>query len=172
MVTGQVCCSPRACRSISNSGGCLWKSFLCGRPVVELTGLTFDGGFIEKKIQLARGRIALQLLLPKIVVAFADPRGQPVKVRRSKLRCCQFDFFHRSHGHKLVEMPKFSRLLNFLPQLCAPASRIRLRRFPWPSGGRRIPVCRDRRQAMRSQTVFKSCGAAGFIRWRCVGLSR
>jgi hypothetical protein len=55
---------------------------------VQQRSLTFGDGFIEKKIQLAIGRIALHLPLPEIVVAVGDSQGQPVEVRVSCAAAC------------------------------------------------------------------------------------
>jgi hypothetical protein len=72
---------------------------------MERTGLMVSGGFIEKKIKLAGRSVGVNLPFPKVMVACANPRSQPVKIRRGEPLGGLFNFFHRIHGRKVFDDP-------------------------------------------------------------------
>ena len=70
---------------------------------MELAGLPLGVGFVEKKVELARSGVTLQLASPKLVVPGTDPRGKAGKFRRRKFLSGPLDFFNRAHAAKLSD---------------------------------------------------------------------
>src|ERR1017187_883876 len=101
-----------------------WRSFLVRWPVVELTGLTFSIGFGEKKIELSRRCVTFHLFRPQSVIACANPRSQPAKIRRGKLLHRPLNFLNRAHDGKLPDLRKrFKRGLTHARAMRSSAGR-------------------------------------------------
>lgn len=71
---------------------------------MELTGLPFGVGFGKKKIQFSRLCVAFHLFRPQSVIACANPRSQPAKIRRGQPLHRLLNFFNRARDAKLTDL--------------------------------------------------------------------